>query len=161
MKKFFNWVGFTICLIYFIVTVVSWALMVYMSFSPKYSVSDVEHIGIIPVGLLFFMPFVFPRIWNKTFKYALPIQNTRALLINKQQETLSKYARGLYFVKEIYILTFETANGERKTFCVEVKKNPQLFYNLSYEWGKLYYKEQGKHIHFVSFTPDSTGQSIS
>lgn len=161
MKKVFNWFGFAICTAYIFIDIISWLLIIYMSFSPKHSADDAEFFSTIAVGFLIFMPFLLPRIWNKTFKYVLPVQCTRATLINKQQETLSKYARGLYFVKEIYILTFETFDGVRKTFCVEAKNNPQIFYNLSNETGTLCYKEQGKHIHFVSFTPDSTGQPIS
>ncbi len=132
-----------------------------VAFLDKNYFGDLDTLIGIAMTLLVFIPFILPFIWNKTFKYVLPIQTNRAFLINKQQRTLSKYARGLYFVKEIYILTFETFDGVRKTFCVEAKNNPQIFYNLSNETGTLCYKEQGKHIHFVSFTPDSTGQPIS
>ena len=163
MKKTFNWLGFTICCLYCIVDLSLWGLSFYPLFFDRIFIDpDIcTELGAFALLFLIIMPFVFSHIWNRTYQFVLPIQTTRAFLINKQQKTLSKYARGLYFVKEIYILTFETFDGVRKTFCVEAKKNPQIFYNLSNETGTLCYKEQGKHIHFVSFTPDSTGQPIS
>ncbi len=160
MKKVFNWLGFLICFVYLIVEIFFAVLSYQMAFS-GYTVEQLEYPVTATILLFLLMFFLFPIFWNKTYKFVLPMQQNNAVLINKEQRVLTKYARGLLFTKEIYMLTFQCVDGSRKTFCIESKKNPTLFYSVLYEQGILRFKEQGKHLYFVSFTPDSTGKTLS
>ena len=105
-----------------------------------------------------------PAIWERTLKVLLPIKSEHVRLISKDinvaKTTLSN---GTETTTTKYFLTFEFIDGCRKTFCVNPSSSRyDIFFSaLQYETVILCYKEQGKHLFFVSFTPDSTGQPIS
>ena len=146
MKKVFNWLGFIVCTIYLIIGMFFAALSYYMAFSGRYEVDIITYPVTIAMILFLFMFFLFPIFWNKTFYFVLPTQSNYATLMSKERRALTKYARGLLFAKEIYVVTFRLSNGDQKTFCVATSQISNLLYTIPKEKGHLCYKEQGKHL---------------
>lgn len=104
-----------------------------------------------------------PAIWDRTLKVLLPLKSEFAHLVSKDINVLETcQSNGSTTTTKKYFLTFEFTDGHRKTFCVNPSSSRYdiFFAVLLHESGKLCYKEQGKHLYFVSFTPDSTGQTI-
>ena len=126
---------------------------------------DLRNVFFSIFTILFITSFALvPAIWNRTLKVLLPIKSEFVRLISKDINVAKTIlSNGTKTTVTKYFLTFEFSNGCRKTFCVNPSSSRyDIFFSvLQDESGMLCYKEQGKHLYFVSFTPDSTGQTIS
>ena len=126
---------------------------------------DLRNVFFSIFTILFITSFALvPAIWNRTLKVLLPIKSEFVRLISKDINVAKTIlSNGTKTTVTKYFLTFEFSNGCRKTFCVNPSSSRyDIFFSvLQDESGMLCYKEQGKHLYFVSFTPDSTGRTIS
>ncbi|MBQ8649096.1 MAG: hypothetical protein IJ470_03405, partial [Clostridia bacterium] len=122
---------------------------------------DLRNVFFSIFTILFITSFALvPAIWNRTLKVLLPIKSEFVRLISKDINVAKTIlSNGTKTTVTKYFLTFEFSNGCRKTFCVNPSSSRyDIFFSvLQDESGMLCYKEQGKHLYFVSFTPDSTG----
>ena len=150
-KKYHNWLGWILILLYIGIFFILIIIGLYMN-----------KIGNIPIRNIFYSATTFwfiiffiisPVTLNKTLYKLLPINTAYATLISKHEEGRHAYfSNGTTTTTIKCFLTFELNNGERKVFNVKTNDFNSF---IEYETGTLTYKEQGKHIYFVKFEPDS------
>ena len=161
MKKVFNWLGVIANFAYVAFVIVA-----------KLTGDKMQSIGNIQIRNIFYAIAtimtvaafaLIPVIWDRTLGVLLPLKSDCVILVDKSVE--ERYVRhgARHHVATKFFLTFQFTNGERKAFCVNSSafESQTFFKVLLYESGELCYKEQGKHLYFVSFTPDSTGKPIN
>ncbi len=161
LKKTFNWLGLLLNFIYFGVIIFSIAFGVKMQENQNI---DLRNIFFAIATTFFVASFaLIPVIWDRALGFLLPIKKSYAVLAGKNFNELYVRHGAKRRVTTKYFLTFEFTDGHRKTFCVNPSSSRyDIFFSvLQYESGMLCYKEQGRNMYFISFTPDVTGQPIS
>ncbi len=162
MKKTFNWLGILLSFVYGCTMLFSLFLGKIME---EKNILFFRNVLYAIFTILFITSFALvPAIWNRTLKVLLPIKSEYVRLISKDINVAKTIlSNGTKTTVTKYFLTFEFSNGCRKTFCVNPSSSRyDIFFSvLQDELGMLCYKEQGRHLYFISFTPDGIGQPIS
>ncbi|MBE6804963.1 MAG: DUF2500 domain-containing protein [Ruminococcaceae bacterium] len=160
MKKIFNWFGLLVIFLYIAFIIVAKLLGDKMEISGNIQIRNIFYAVALMLSISAFA--LLPVIWDRTLGVLLPLKFDHVILVDKSVE--ERYVRhgAAHHVATKFFLTFQFENGERKYFCVNSSayESKVFFLVLPYESGKLCYKEQGKHLYFVSFTPDSTDKEI-
>ena len=161
MKKVFNWLGVIANSAYVAFIVIVKLIGDKMLASGNIEIGYMFYaIGTVVIIAAFAL---IPAIWDRTLGVLLPLKSDYVILVDKSVEERYVYDDAKHHSATKFFLTFQFTNGERKAFCVNSSafESQTFFKVLLYESGELCYKEQGKHLYFVSFTPDSTGRPIN
>ena len=140
-KKYRNWLGWSWLALVVVSLVLLFALMFILMFINVFFGFTVMW-GIIGWALIF-GPLT-PIIMRKTWMRVLPEIKVFAKVIDKQSSNpnvRNNFTRNF--------LIFELSDRTRKVF--DMTKNDVFYTILPNEEGILKFKEQGKHIYFISF----------
>lgn len=157
MKKVFNWFGLIVNFLYIAFIVVAKLLGDKMEISGNVQIRNIFY-AIALIMTISAFAFI-PAIWHKTLGVLLPTKSEKAIFISRHINKSNVVLEwNLVSFEHLYII-FELKSGLKKGFKLN-NKNSCLYLPLfPCESGTLCYKEQGKHLYFVSFTPDREQQN--